>query len=138
MFSVGESKIAQLRYYGMFRTSAGLHLLTEIMKTWEGPIRVVYEDFMLVSVHVNLDPIKTIGAIEFWVGTLKLVNKMENIEVVHAQAPGERMFVEKRFNKPYSHVKDHARSALLHGMAYMYKRMGEVYKYTEHKGAVLF
>lgn len=109
---------------GEFPHFTGLSYLETLIRP-NSIVHVVCEGFALVSVSVNVTPIEVIGAVKFWICDRANLNMM-----LHLQAPGERVFVEKRFSKPFPFVKNHARSALLHCMCYMYKHMGEVVTYT--------
>lgn len=123
-FSVIEvvNGVGRLVAYGQFPTFLGLPNIDKYIK---GKVDVVYEDFYLVKVNVDLAPIKVIGAIQYWASVLRINNDIR----IYKQSPGERMFVDKRFSKPYPHVRDHARSALLHGMAHLYKNCGNLTNY---------
>lgn len=143
IFTVDQSGLATLKYYGQFQGFTGLVYCTEILKQLceelpNSELHVVYEDFYVVNVkNNNATPLQVIGAIRFWFISVLVGSVVPKRFVIHNQAPGERGFVEFRFKKPFPHVQDHARSSMLHAMAYLYKRCGEIHNYSEDKGKVL-
>jgi hypothetical protein len=87
------------------------------IETWKGETNVVYENYYIVNVkHNAYQPLITIGAIQLWA-------HLNNYNIF-CQTPGERVFVEKRWDTPYPRIKNHERSAVLHGMCWLYKQRG--------------
>lgn len=124
IFEVIDNKAKLLRY-GQFSTFTGLPIIETLIRSYEGEVHVVYEDFILVKVNIDLGAIKSIGAIQYWYASIAQHKTGMRLS---KQSPSERTFIEYRFNKPYKHVTDHRRSALLHAMCFMYKQ----FKITEY------
>lgn len=124
IFKIIEGRATLFRY-GQFTTFTGLPYLEQEIKSYGGNVDIVYEDFILVKVNIHLDAIKTIGAIQYWYAANHQEDRTQ--VTLNKQTPSERTFVEYRFTKPYKHVTDHRRSAMLHAMAFIYKK----YKITD-------